>query len=135
VFWLASDLVCYLCVYLIVAQLDKDLEAARLDLSQRSHALNQAEALKEDLVQRQHQERSQAEQEIGSAEGLIQSQKDTIHRLQQELATVSLALVTHCRGKGRAWRGRGLSCDMMFHVEMFFGASLAGQMCLRWPGF
>lgn len=61
----------------------------RAELTQRSQALNQAVALKEDMLQRQNQELSQAEQEIGSAEHQIQSQRDTINRLQQELAAVS----------------------------------------------
>ena len=90
-------------------QLDKDLEGARGELAQRSHALNQAVALKEDLVQRQHQERSQAELEIGSAEDQIQSQKDTIHRLRQELATVSPGLVWQMGGRPGRDNGRDMA--------------------------
>ena len=61
----------------------------RAELTQRSHALNQAMALKEDMLQQQNKELTQAEQEIGSAEHQIQSQQDTIRRLHQELTTVS----------------------------------------------
>ncbi len=71
-------------------QLEKELGSVRGELAQYSQDLNQAVALKEDLLQQQNKELSQAEQDIGTAEHQIQSQRDSIHSLQHELVAVSL---------------------------------------------
>ena len=56
---------------------------------QKSISLKQAVAMSEDMMQQKSQQLNLAREEKGSAEHTIQAQKESIERLQQQVAAVS----------------------------------------------
>jgi chromosome segregation ATPase len=78
-----------------IKQLREETASLRSNLTQKSISLKQAVAMNEDIMQQKSQQLYLAREEKGSAEHTIQAQKESMDRLQQELANVSRNLCQH----------------------------------------
>lgn len=84
-------------------QLREETASLRSELDLKSKSLQKALSFNENMLKKNSEQLSQAEEEKGSAEHTIQAQKATIERLQQEVSVVSV--VGRVMNKDRARDG------------------------------
>ena len=81
---------------ILLIQLREESSSLRQELSQKNQALTHAVSRNEDILQRNTEQLTLAEKKRGSAEHVILSQKETIERLQLEIAAVRSCCCCYC---------------------------------------